>query len=120
MIFQNQVYEAPKVKEQFHRKLEDYVSLRYTFNKLKINEIASKLAMCERQLSRKTKSFLDMTPTEYLRKYRLQRASILLKQGFSVNQVTFEVGFSSYSYFARCFKHEFGCTAKEYCSRQIH
>lgn len=118
MFFQHQSADGLQAREQFQQKLDNFVSKQYTFNKLKINDIASKLAMCERQLHRKVKAHLNMTPTEYLRKYRLNQASRLLKQGQSAKRVTYSVGFSSYSYFARCFKREFGCTTKEYARRE--
>lgn len=114
MLFEYQAVEEQK--KRFRKKLEAVVEAHFDHPKLKINEIAQKLFMCERQLSRKTKRYLQMTPVEYLRKYRLLQARRMLREGFSAKQVTYSVGFSSYSYFARCFKQEFGYTTKEYKS----
>ena len=60
------------------------------------------------------KSILDMTPAEYLRRFRLEKAKLLLAEGKSVNYTAFEVGFSSQSYFGQCFKAQFDCTPTEY------
>ena len=76
--------------------------------------IASAVAMSERQFYRKLKSILDMTPSEYLRRFRLEKAKLLLAEGKSVNYTAFEVGFSSQSYFGQCFKVQYGCTPSEY------
>ena len=114
MIYEHQVVAIPRVKLPFQQQLENNVSSMYKNSALKINEIASALYMCERQLHRYIKSHFNMKPSEYLRRYRLYKASELLKQGYSAKKVTYEVGFSSYSYFARCFKREFGCTSKQY------
>lgn len=61
------------------------------------------------------KSAHGVTPTDYIRHMRLQHAAKLLRQGgFSVSEVLYLVGFSSHSYFTKCFKAEFGSTPKEY------
>ncbi len=105
-------------KQRFKLKLDQVVQSEFESPSLKVNDIAARLYMCERQLSRYTKRYLDMTPVEYLRKYRLTKARKMLQQGLSAKQVTYSVGFSSYSYFARCFKQEFGYTTKEF--RALH
>jgi AraC-like DNA-binding protein len=119
MIYEHQVIAIPRVKLPFQQLLEKKIASMYTNSALKINELASALYMCERQLHRYIKVHFNMKPSEYLRKYRLTKASELLKQGFSAKKVTFDVGFSSYSYFARCFKQEFGCTSKQYSKQDI-
>lgn len=114
MLFDYYTYEEKK--RLFIRRLEKSVEVRHDSPKLKIQQIAADLYMCERQLSRFTKLFLQMTPVDYLRKYRLMKARRLLRQGASAKQATYSVGFSSYSYFARCFKQEYGCTTKQWRS----
>ncbi len=59
-------------QDDFLNSLNQILLNCYTDSQLKIPEIASKMAMSERQLFRKTKGVIDMTPTEYLRKYRLE------------------------------------------------
>ncbi len=108
--------EKPEESTVFLTKFESYVSTQYGHSQLKIQDIATSLAMCERQLQRNTKQCLNMSPMEYVRTYRLLRSTELLQPGTPINSVVFKVGFASYSYFARCFKREFGCTAKQYVS----
>ncbi len=88
----------------------------YTDHQIKISEISSKVAMSDRQLSRKLKSTVDMTPTEYLRKYRLERAKDLLSKGETVTNTAFQVGFTSSSYFTSCFKAHVGVKPSEFTS----
>ncbi len=102
----------------FQNKFIDSVATKYSYSHLKIKDIAKELAMCERQLQRNTKQSLNMSPAEYLRKYRLVRSTELLELGTPIRRVGYKVGFASYSYFARCFKQEFGCTAKQYVLNQ--
>ena len=52
---------------------------------------------------------------EYIRQMRLRKAAHLLEQHrFSVSEVMYMVGFSSASYFAKCFQAQFGCKPKDY------
>ncbi|WP_196140953.1 ATP-binding protein [Aliikangiella sp. G2MR2-5] len=81
---------------------------------LKVEQLAKALAVSERQLYRKLKGLLNVTPAEFLRNYRLNTAVNLLKDGESVSNVAFTVGFGSQSYFSRCFKAKYGVPPSEY------
>lgn len=68
-----------------------------------------------KQLYRKVKALTGMTPVEYIRGLRLRKASMMLNEGkFSVSEVMYTVGFSSSSYFSKCFSKAFGMTPTEY------
>ena len=55
-----------------------------------------------------------VSPNELLRRLRLRRASSLLATtDKSVSEVAYEVGFSSPSYFAKCYREEFGVSPTE-------
>ena len=61
------------------------------------------------QLYRKVKSLTGMTPVELLRKARLARGRQLLEvTDHSISEIAYDVGFTAPSYFAKCFKDEFG------------
>lgn len=77
-------------------------------------DIAAAVAMSERQLQRKLRSLLNLSPGEYLREYRLQRAAAQLASGSPAGVVAFDCGFSSQSYFGSCFKARFGVTPGDY------
>lgn len=99
---------------EFVNSLNLLLSECYSDSEIKIQQIAMKIAMSERQLSRKLKSVVNMTPAEYLRKYRLEKAKGLLAGKLSITQVAHEVGFTSSSYFTSCFKAYVGCKPSEY------
>jgi AraC-like DNA-binding protein len=69
--------------------------------------------MSERQLQRKLKALINYTPREYVRNYRLQQAMTILQAGSSVADAAYSVGFLSLSYFAKCFKAQFGVTPSD-------
>ena len=92
--------------------------LKYTYDNpdLKIEAIAQKIAVSERQIYRIFKELLNITPAIYLRLYRLEKAFCLIMQGESLGNIAFSVGFSSHSYFSRCFREKFGGSPSEYVS----
>lgn len=116
--FPNVDESSPQDKEQalFIENLNKILEGVYFNSEIKINDISVELAMSERQFHRKLKSIVDLSPTEYLRRFRLNKARELLKQGKSANFAAFEVGFSSQSYFSRCFKAQYGVSPSNYCS----
>jgi len=63
----------------------------------------------ERQLYRKLQGLLGCTPAAYIRQLRLERARQLLEKGAgTVSEITFMVGYSNTSAFARAFRDAFG------------
>lgn len=105
------------LQKRFLSSLDRTLQNYYTNSEIKIHDIAANIAMSERQLYRKLKGVVDMTPSEYLRNYRLEKAKEILADGKSANEASYMVGFSSPSYFSNCFKAYAGCTPSEYLKR---
>ncbi|MCF6434908.1 two-component regulator propeller domain-containing protein [Pseudoalteromonas sp. MMG022] len=104
---------------KFIEKFTQVIAQNYqdeTFNR---SQAAELLAMSERQLNRKLSALLDYNFTEYLRKYRLQKALTLLGKDYQIQQIAESVGFASVTYFSLCFKQEFGKSAKAYEKEMI-
>src|SRR3546814_20917261 len=61
------------------------------------------------QVERKLKALTGQTPVEFIRIMRLKRAAqkIAAKED-AVSQIAYSVGFNNLSYFATCFKEQFG------------
>ena len=69
------------------------------------------MGMSRTQLHRKLTAIVGMSTTEFIRSQRLKLASDLLRNtDASVSEVAYQVGFSTPSYFNRCFKEHFGKT----------
>lgn len=72
------------------------------------DHLADLLSVSRDVLYKKVKSLTGLTPTKYTRVIRLQQAKVLLQQGKSVKEVSYEVGFQKPEYFSKLFKKEFG------------
>lgn len=74
-----------------------------------VERIGVEIGLSRVQLYRKVKALTGQTPVELLRKARLERSRRLIeKTEKSVSEIAYEVGFTSPSYFNKCFKDEFG------------
>jgi AraC-like DNA-binding protein len=103
---------------------QDEAILSQLFNKLDenwqnaefdVDDYCKAMAMSKSQLYRKTISLTGYSPNILLKEYRLERAKELMKKQFyNVAQITFESGFSSPSYFTKCFKKKFGLLPMSY------
>ncbi|UAA38374.1 helix-turn-helix domain-containing protein [Paraneptunicella aestuarii] len=98
----------------FLKKLNSVVEKHYQDESFNMGELAGQLGLSERQLQRKMRGVLSLTPGEYLREFRLMKAKRLLTTGIQVGLVADQVGFSSQAYFTKCFKEWQGETPSSY------
>jgi AraC-like DNA-binding protein len=98
--------ESAKFVEQFNQLLSDC----YRDDSFSRPIAAKKMLMTEKTLARRLKKYYNLGFVTTLKKFRLQRAQNLLIEGAKVTDVAFDSGFSSASYFTRCFKAEYGFT----------
>ena len=101
-------------RRDFVARLNYSLDRLYSNSEISVSNIANMLAMSERQLFRKTKANLNTTPIEYLKLFRLEKAKSMLEDNKSATEVTYSSGFSSPSYFCKCFKSQFGVSPSEY------
>lgn len=91
--------------ERFRKLLQENIS-DSSFN---VEEMGKQMGMSRVQLYRKTKSLTNYAPNELMRITRLKKAADLLSSsGLSITEIAYEVGFTSPSYFAKCYKEYFG------------
>jgi len=73
------------------------------------------LAMSTSQLYRKTVMLTGLSPNLLLKEFRLEKAKELMRmQHSSISQITFDSGFSSPSYFTKCFKKKYNMLPMDY------
>ena len=79
-----------------------------------VDALADALGLSRRQLERKLRALVDVSPAEFVRLIRLSRAADLLGSGFgNVSEVAYAVGMSP-SHFARLFREQFGVVPSEF------
>lgn len=86
-----------------------------------VEEFGRSVGMSHAQLYRKIKALTDYSPNEYVRVTRLrQAAAILASSDSTIAEVAYRVGFSSPSYFAKCFRRLYHETPVDYQKRTQH
>ena len=107
-----------KVEQQFITDFTHYVENSIANPEMNIDEIADALGLSRSNLYRKIKSLTDYSPNELIRTIRVKYAKQLLNsKAKSISEVAYEVGFSSPSYFAKCFKDFYNESPTEYLER---
>lgn len=97
------------------QRLNEFIAQHINEVDLSVNDLASAVYMSRSNLFRRLKALYGITPNEYLRRKRLLFAAALLRQNrYTISDVCFMVGFSSPSYFASCFRKQFGILPKNY------
>jgi AraC-like DNA-binding protein len=80
-----------------------------------MTEYCHAVAMSTSQLYRKTISLTGLSPNILLKEFRLEKAKELMKKKhYSIAQITYDTGFTSASYFTKCFKKKYGLLPMAY------
>ncbi len=82
---------------------------------LKIDDLANAVNLGRTVFYEKMKSIVGMSPLDFLRHIRMQRAEELVgKSTENVSQIAYSIGFTDPKYFSKCFKKATGMTPSEY------
>ena len=111
--------QQPQQKEdKFMTRFREYIEQHMSDSNLSVEAIGAELGLSRVQLYRKVKALTGQSPVELLRTVRLHKAHRLLQDSVkSISEVAYEVGFTSPSYFTKCFRDEFGASPSELISR---
>lgn len=95
-----------KIRSEIHRNISN--------NDFGVEQLGSAVDLSRVQLYRKVKALTGLSPVELIRATRVNRARKLIEGGAtSVSEVAYQVGFTSPSYFTKCFKDQFGVSPME-------
>ncbi len=111
--------QPPAADSGFIISLRELVSERLSEPDFGADAMAAGLYTSRRGLYRKLKEQLGLTPGEYLREMRLERACELLEAdpGLSLKELSATVGFRTAHYFSRLFRERFGCPPQEWVKK---
>lgn len=103
--------------EAFIRKALHFVEQNLNNPEYSVEVLSHDMGMDRTGLYRKLVAVVGKTPTNFIRSVRLKRAAQLLEEGYTVAEVTDSVGFSTSSYFSKCFQEEFGVKPSQYADK---
>jgi len=108
-----------QLEDKLLQKLEQFMEDRLDDETIRVEDFASALSMSKSSLQRKMQALFGMSVIEYITLYRLKAAArIMDSESVPVSEVGFRVGFTSHSYFSKCFKKQFGMTPREFKERE--
>jgi transcriptional regulator GlxA family with amidase domain len=101
--------------ERFLERAMEIIEKNMSDPEFGVDIFGKEAGLSHSQLHRKIRALTNQSPVEFIRMIRLKRAASLLKQEYgNVAEIAYEVGFSNPSYFAECFRKQFGKSPSEY------
>ena len=104
--------------KDFVERFKSLIEVKMGDSELNVEDLGKEMGLSRVQLYRKIKSLTNYAPNELLRMARLKKAaSLLASSDMTIAEVGYEVGFTSPSYFAKCYKEQFGESPTEFLKR---
>jgi AraC-like DNA-binding protein len=105
---------SDSIDHQFLENVHHTVEKCMCDERFGVEKLGQIIGMSRSQLHRKLKALTRQSPNQLIRSFRLTRAHYLLRQTAATSsEIAYRVGFSSTSYFSKCFHKEFGYTPTE-------
>ncbi len=96
--------------QNWQKKLDTWLEENLSDSNLRIEDLARAVALGERQFYRQFKQKMEITPNEYIKEKRLQKALEILENRAlpTVKRVSLTVGYKKPEYFSSLFEKRFG------------
>lgn len=103
------ILSLTQTDEKFLTVLMDYTESVWNNIDLKVADFYRPIGCSKSQLYRKMILLTGTSPNNFIKEYRLNRALTLVnKKEDNISEIAFKVGFSSQSYFSKCFQKRYG------------
>ena len=107
------------MNQMFVSKLYDVLEENYRDENFGVKELASAVGVSRSQLHRKLHKIKGLSASQFIKLFRIEKAYDLLKNDAStVSEIAYEVGFSSPSYFSKCFADFYKCSPSDLKARK--
>ena len=114
-LHSNEIARISATDMIFLHKLFDFLEANFSNSQWRIDEFASRIGYSRSQTYRNSMGLLGFSPNGYFNKYRLDKSLDMLNSGmYTVSEVAFLCGFSSASYYSKCFRRMYGISPKDY------
>jgi signal transduction histidine kinase/ligand-binding sensor domain-containing protein/DNA-binding response OmpR family regulator len=108
---------STKLDEEFIKKVTAFIEENLNNSDLCVDHLANCVSLSKVQTYRKVKAISGLSIVEFIRTIRLKKAAkMVLEGGLSFSEIAFETGFSSPSYFSKCFHDHFAKTPSDFVS----
>jgi AraC-like DNA-binding protein len=112
---EKKAYCLTPMEERFLNSLMDFTESVWNDTNFKVDDLGKPVGCSKSQLYRKMMSLTGKSPNSFIRDYRLGEALTLLhKSTKNISEVAYETGFTSPSYFSKCFHKQYGRNPSEY------
>ncbi len=103
------------IDQKFIENLISFIEQHISDINLNVDQLAHHVNLSRIQLYRKIKAITGLSVIEFITSIRLKiAAKMILEKQYTYSQIAYETGFSSPSYFTKCFREHFGKTPSEY------
>jgi DNA-binding response OmpR family regulator len=117
MLIKEEEGQISRLDRKFLNKISKIVEEQKD-RELPVEELSEMIGLSRVHLYRKIKKLTGMSVSEFANSVKLRISLELLKNsGKSISEIAYEVGFSSPSYFTKCFKEQFGISPSDYAKK---
>ncbi len=110
----NEKVNLKPMDQEFLEKILIQIDKNISNESFGVEELSQVLGVSRSKLQRKIKKILHCNPNQLIKNYRLDKALVMLRNKVAtISEVSFMVGYSSHSYFTKCFLEKFGYTPNE-------
>lgn len=108
-----------QLDSNFLKKCNRIIEENLTQSDFSVEQLSAEVGLSRVHVYRKIKHLTGFSVSEFIRNIKLRKASVmLLESGKSVAEVAYDIGFSSPSYFSKCFKDLYKVAPSEYVQQK--
>lgn len=112
-------FSSDSAEQELLQKARTLIEQHLSDSSYGVEQLAADLCMERTGLYKKIVALTGDKPVNFIKNIRLKQAATLLRDGrLSINEIALQTGFSSPSYFTKCFKSHFGIKPSEYSEKK--
>lgn len=110
--------EIESTDEKLLQEIVKYLENNLTNPQLSVEGLSRQIGMSRSSMYTKLLQLTGLSPVEYIRSFRLDRAALLMqKSNMTIAEIAYQVGFTTPNYFTKAFKNKFNMLPSEYITK---